>query len=278
MEPQVLAERTLPLQYRPMLLYRFVSDTAPEGLYAAQEPGSSALRVLDSDPFEIPPADWKLGREIPLDLFRLLTPVVPRKIVGIGRNYREHAKELNNPMPAEPVIFLKAPTSLLAPGAAVVLPPESQRVEHEGEIAVVVGRRIKRATPEEARAAVLGVTCADDVTARDLQRKDPCFSRAKSFDTFCPLGPAVRIGADLENLEVVTRLNGQERQRGHARDMAWGVVDLLVYASRMMTLEPGDVLLTGTPAGVGPLEDGDQVEVEVSGVGVLRHTVEGWLG
>lgn len=197
----------------------------------------------------------------------------PGKIIGIGRNYKEHVKELNNPMPAEPVIFLKAPSSVIASGEAVVLPPESQRVEHEGEIAVVIGRRIKRATPEEARAAVLGVTCANDVTARDLQRKDPCFSRAKSFDTFCPLGPAILTDPDLEDLEVVTRVNGEERQRGHVRDMTWGIVDLVVYASRMMTLEPGDVLLTGTPAGVGPLVDGDQVEVEVSGVGVLRNPV-----
>lgn len=197
----------------------------------------------------------------------------PGKIIGIGRNYKEHVKELNNPMPAEPVIFLKAPSSVIGPGDAVVLPPESQRVEHEGEIAVVVGRRIKCATPEEARAAVLGVTCANDVTARDLQRKDPCFSRAKSFDTFCPLGPAILTGPDLEDLEVVTRVNGQERQRGHVREMTWGIVDLLVYVSRMMTLEPGDVVLTGTPAGVGPLVDGDEVEVEVSGVGVLRNPV-----
>ena len=253
-----------------MLLYRI----APKGLYAVLEPGSNELRVLDSDPFETSPEDWKLGRVLPSDPASLLSPVQPGKIVGIGRNYREHAKELNNPMPAEPVIFLKAPSSLIGPGEPVVLPPESQRVEHEGEIAVVIGRRIKRATPEEARAAVLGVTCANDVTARDLQRKDPCFSRAKSFDTFCPLGPAILTGADLEDLEVVTRVNGEERQRGHTRDMTWGIVDLVVYASRMMTLEPGDVLLTGTPAGVGPLVDGDQVEVEVSGVGVLRNPVE----
>lgn len=253
-----------------MLLYRF----APDGLYAAQQSGSTELRALESDPFKTSPADWKLGREVPFDTSTVLAPVLPGKIVGIGRNYREHVKELNNPMPAEPVIFLKAPSSVIASGEPVVLPPESQQVEHEGEIAVVIGRRIKRATPEEARAAVLGVTCANDVTARDLQRKDPCFSRAKSFDTFCPLGPAILTGADLENLEVVTRVNGEERQRGHTRDMTWGIVDLVVYASRMMTLEPGDVLLTGTPAGVGPLVDGDQVEVEVSGVGVLRNPVE----
>src|SRR5262249_9737068 len=160
------------------------------------------------------------------------------------------------------------------PTAPIVLPPESQRVEHEGEIAVVVRERLTRADPETARAAVLGITCACDVTARDLQRKDATFARAKSFDTFCPLGPAICVGADLEDLAVVTRVNGQERQRGHVKDMAWGIVDLLVYTSRMMTLEPGDVILTGTPAGVGPLLDGDTVEVEIPGLGILTNPVE----
>jgi 2-keto-4-pentenoate hydratase/2-oxohepta-3-ene-1,7-dioic acid hydratase in catechol pathway len=257
-----------------MLLYRI----APEGFYAVLEPGSTALRILYSNPFETPSGGWELGSSLPLDAAVPMAPVLPGKIVGIGRNYREHVKELSNPMPAEPVIFLKAPSAVIGPGAPVVLPPESARVEHEGEIAVVLRQRLKRAAPEEARAAVLGVTCANDVTARDLQRKDPTFARAKSFDTFCPLGPAIRVDTDLEDLEVVTRVGGEERQRGHARDMTWGIVDLLVYVSRMMTLEPGDVLLTGTPAGVGPLADGDVVEVEVSGVGVLRNPVEAWRG
>jgi 2-keto-4-pentenoate hydratase/2-oxohepta-3-ene-1,7-dioic acid hydratase in catechol pathway len=253
-----------------MLLYRI----ATEGFYAVLEPGTTELRVLRSDPFEAPPARWEFGRTVPLDTAVPLAPVLPGKIVGIGRNYREHARELNNPMPSEPVIFLKATSSVIGPGSPIVLPPESERVEHEGEIAVVLRHRLKRATPEEARAAVLGVTCANDVTARDLQRKDPCFSRAKSFDTFCPLGPAILIDADLENLEVITRVNGEQRQRGHASDMAWGIVDLLVYASRMMTLERGDVLLTGTPAGVGQLVDEDRVEVEIPGVGILKNPVE----
>jgi len=253
-----------------MLLYRI----ATEGFHAVLEPGTTELRVLHSDPFETPPARWEYGRTLPLDTAVALAPVLPGKIVGIGRNYREHAQELGNHMPSEPVIFLKAISSVIGPGAPIVLPPESERVEHEGEIAVVVRHRLKRATPEEARSAVLGVTCANDVTARDLQRKDPCFSRAKSFDTFCPLGPAILIDADLENLEVMTRVNGDQRQRGHASEMAWGIVDLVVYASRMMTLERGDVLLTGTPAGVGPLADGDRVEVEIPGIGVLRNPVE----
>lgn len=253
-----------------MLLYRI----ATEGFYAVLEPGTSELRVLYSDPFEAPPERWEFGRTLALDTAVPLAPVLPGKIVAIGRNYREHVKELNNPMPLEPVIFLKAISSVIGPGAPIVLPPESERVEHEGEIAVVLRHRLRRATPEEARAAVLGVTCANDVTARDLQRKDPCFSRAKSFDTFCPLGPAILIGAGLEDLEVITRVNGEQRQRGHASEMAWGIVDLLVYASRMMTLERGDVLLTGTPAGVGPLLDEDVVEVEIPGIGILRNPVE----
>jgi len=254
-----------------MLLYRI----APEGFYAvlhAETPDT--LRVLYSDPFETPAGDWQYGRSFPLTSAVPLIPVVPGKIVGIGRNYREHAAELNNPMPTEPLIFLKAPSSLIGPGAPIVLPPESERVEHEGEIAVVLRERLRRATPEEARRAVLGVTCANDVTARDLQKKDATFARAKGFDTFCPLGPAIRLDADPEDLQVVTRVNGKEKQRGHTGDLAFGIVDLLVYVSRMMTLEPRDVLLTGTPAGVSPLQDGDIVEIEVSGVGVLRNPVE----
>jgi 2-keto-4-pentenoate hydratase/2-oxohepta-3-ene-1,7-dioic acid hydratase in catechol pathway len=224
-----------------MLLYRI----APEGSWAVAESESdSRLRILDSDPFATLPGDWEYGAEVSRESTSLLAPVRPGKIVCVGRNYVEHAKELNNPMPEEPLLFLKAPSSLIGPGAAIVLPPESQRVEHEGEIAVLMRRRLTRgATPEEARGAVLGVTCANDVTARDLQRKDAVFARAKSFDTFCPVGPAIRVG-------------------------------LLLYASRMMTLEPGDLLLTGTPAGVGPLLDGDRVEVEISGVGVLSNPVE----
>ena len=256
-----------------MLLYRL----APEGFYAVSDSGSEGLRILHSDPFETPPGGWELGREVAPG-GALLPPVRPGKIVGIGRNYREHAQELGNPMPSEPVIFLKAPSSLIGPNVPIVLPPESERVEHEGEIAVVLRERLRRATPEEARRAVLGITCANDVTARDLQKRDPTFARAKSFDTFCPLGPAILIDADLEDLEVVTRVNGEERQRGHARDMAFGIVDLLVYASRMMTLEPGDLLLTGTPAGVSPLADGDRVEVEIAGIGVLANPVEAWRG
>jgi 2-keto-4-pentenoate hydratase/2-oxohepta-3-ene-1,7-dioic acid hydratase in catechol pathway len=257
-----------------MLLYR----VAPQGFWAAADPESpDRLRLLDSDPFATLPAGWKFGREADPGA-ALLAPVRPSKIVAIGRNYAEHAKELGNAVPEEPLFFLKAPSALTGPGAPIVLPPESQRVEHEGEIAVVLRRRLTRASAAEARDAVLGVTCANDVTARDLQKKDGRFARAKGFDTFCPIGPAIRVGADLEDLEVVLRVNGAERQRGHTRMMAFPVPDLLAYVSRMMTLEPGDVLLTGTPVGVGPLADGDRVEVEVSGVGVLSNPVEAFRG
>ena len=258
-----------------MLLYRI----APEGLWATADPGEpDRLRVLLSDPFETLPGAWELGRDVDRATASFLIPARPSKIVAIGRNYAEHAKELGNDVPKEPLFFLKAPSSLIPPGAPIVLTPESQQVEYEGEIAVVLRRRLTRASAAEARDAVLGVTCANDVTARDLQKKDGRFARAKGFDTFCPLGPAIRVGADLEDLEVVTRVNGAERQRGHTRQMAFQIADLLAYVSRMMTLEAGDVLLTGTPAGVGPLADGDRVEVEVSGVGVLANPVEGWRG
>ena len=254
-----------------MKLVRF----GPEGHFAAAEEGEP-YRVLYSDPFDTRPGGWEFGRELAAENLAFLAPIQPGKIVGIGRNYKEHVQELQNPMPSEPVIFLKAPSSVIGPNTPIVLPPESSRVEFEGEVAVVLRGRLCRATKQQARDAVLGVLAACDVTARDLQKKDPCFSRAKSFDSFCPLGPAVLLGAALDDLEVVTRVNGVERQRGHVRDMSWGIVELLVYASRMMTLEPGDVILTGTPAGVGALADGDRVEVEVSGVGVLANPVEAY--
>jgi len=256
-----------------MLLFRFGS----EGFFAAGESVDDA-RVLYSDPLETAPAGWRLGRSVDLATEPLRAPWTPGKIVCVGRNYREHAAELGNPMPSEPVLFLKAPSSVIGPLAPILLPPESERVEHEGEIAVVLGGRLTRgAGRDEAARAVLGVTAANDVTARDLQRRDPTFARAKSFDTFCPLGPAILVAPDLDRLRVETRVNGEVRQRGETSEMAWGIVDLLLYASRMMTLEPGDLLLTGTPAGVGPLLDGDRVEVEVSGVGTLENPVEALL-
>ncbi len=263
-----------------VLLYRI----GPEGFYATRDE-EGELRVLYSDPFEVRPGGWELGRKVSAsgdasgaEPAGLLAPVRPGKIVGVGRNYREHAAELGNEMPAEPLLFLKAPSSVIGPRSPILLPPESERVEYEGEIAVVLRHRLTRATAEQARAAVLGVTCGCDVTARDLQRSDKTFARGKSFDTFCPLGPGIQVEAELEDLEVVTRIDGEERQRGHVRDMAWSILEQLVYVSRMMTLDPGDVVLTGTPAGVGPLAAGQRVEVEVSSVGVLENRVEALIG
>lgn len=254
-----------------MLLYRI----GPEGFFAARDDEGS-LRVLYSDPFEVLPGGWDLGREIESDQLGLLPPVRPGKIVGVGRNYKDHAEELGNTVPEEPVLFLKSVSSVIGHKAPIILPPESEQVEYEGEIAVVVKHRLQRADEDQARAAVLGVTCACDVTARDLQRSDATFARAKSFDTFCPLGPAIFVRAELDDLEVVTSVNGEERQRGKTEAMEWGLVELLVYISRMMTLEPGDVILTGSPAGVGGLAEGDTVEVEIEGVGVLENRVEAW--
>jgi len=223
-------------------------------------------------------APWAGGTEtdrlVPLLPGALLAPVVPTKIVCVGRNYREHAKELGHEVPPEPLLFLKPPSALHAPNRDVELPPESTRVEHEGELAVVIGRAMRRVAAEEALDHVAGITCANDVTARDLQRKDVQFTRGKGFDTFCPCGPWIETEpGDLTTLGLRTRVGGETRQQGRIADMIWPVPELLAYISRVMTLEPGDLVLTGTPAGVGPLTPGDRVEIEIDRVGVLTHGV-----
>lgn len=199
----------------------------------------------------------------------------PGKVVCVGRNYAAHARELGNQVPERPLLFLKPPSAIIRYGDAIVIPPESQRVEHEAEIAVVIGRTLRLGNEAAARASIAGVTCANDVTARDLQKSDGQWTRAKGFDTFCPVGPRVTPVAELnlDMLEVIGRVNGVERQRGRAADMAFPIVTLVAYISTIMTLEPGDLVLTGTPEGVGPLVDGDEVEVEIPGVGVLRNPV-----
>jgi 2-keto-4-pentenoate hydratase/2-oxohepta-3-ene-1,7-dioic acid hydratase in catechol pathway len=205
---------------------------------------------------------------------QLLPPVAPSKIVCVGRNYHEHAAELGNPMPSEPLLFLKAPSTIIGDGAFIELPESSQRVEHEGELAVVIGRRCRRLPPDEDPLSyVLGYTCLNDVTARDLQRKDVQFTRGKSFDTFCPVGPHIVTGLDPSDLLVETRVNGRVRQSGRTAALAFPVPEIIRYISHAMTLEPGDLIATGTPAGVGPLVEGDVCEVEVEGVGVLRNAV-----
>ena len=204
-----------------------------------------------------------------------MSAVRPGKIVGIGRNYRDHAAELGNTVPAKPLLFFKPPTAVIADGAAIVLPPESQQVDFEGEIGVVIGRPLRRATESEARAGIAGITCVNDVTARDLQRADEQWTRAKGFDTFCPIGPRL-VPVDprrFDELEVFCRVNDTERQHGRAPDMAFSILTLVSFVSQVMTLEPGDLIATGTPAGVGRLAPGDVVEVEIPGVGVLRNPV-----
>lgn len=200
----------------------------------------------------------------------------PGKIVCVGRNYLEHARELGNAVPERPLLFLKPPSALIGDGETIVLPRASAQVEHEGEIGIVIGRALRRADVRAARAAIAGITCVNDVTARDLQKSDGQWTRAKGFDTFCPAGPAIwqpPADFDLATLEVMCRVNGQARQSGRAAEMAFNIPFLLSYISQVMTLEPGDLIATGTPAGVGPLVAGDVVEVEIPGVGVLRNIV-----
>jgi 2-keto-4-pentenoate hydratase/2-oxohepta-3-ene-1,7-dioic acid hydratase in catechol pathway len=195
------------------------------------------------------------------------------KIVCVGRNYREHAKELGNDVPKEPLIFLKPQSSVIKDGDAIVLPPQSKQVEFEGEIGVVVGRKLHKVTSSQARDAIKSVVAVNDVTARDLQRSDSQWTRAKGFDTFCPVGEPVPAPIDLSSLTVVTRVNGEERQRATGSDMVFPIPDVLAYVSHIMTLEPGDLVLTGTPAGVGKLSPGDEVEVEVVGLSRVRNPV-----
>jgi 2-keto-4-pentenoate hydratase/2-oxohepta-3-ene-1,7-dioic acid hydratase in catechol pathway len=199
--------------------------------------------------------------------------LTPSKIVCVGRNYVEHAREMGNEIPEEPLLFLKPPSSMIADGEPIVLPEASRQVEHEGEIGVVVGARLRRATRDQAAAAVRGIVAANDVTARDLQRSDSQWTRAKGFDTFCPVGPEAGPPRTLSDLTVVTRVNGEERQRGSASAMAFDIPALLSFISQIMTLEPGDLVLTGTPAGVGKLQSGDEVEVEVLGLSRVRNPV-----
>jgi 2-keto-4-pentenoate hydratase/2-oxohepta-3-ene-1,7-dioic acid hydratase in catechol pathway len=198
----------------------------------------------------------------------------PSKIVAVGRNYREHAKELGNVAPdEEPILFLKAPSALIGPGDTILLPKESQRVDYEGELALVIGKRVKNQPQERWLEALAGVACANDVTARDLQKKDGQWARGKSFDTFCCLGPAVVPSLDPSDLAITTRVNGAVKQSSRTSEMVFPPAFLVTYISRMMTLNPGDLILTGTPAGVGPLSAGDTVEVEIEKVGKLSNPV-----
>ena len=232
-------------------------------------------RRFDGSPFE----GARLGSiETSWSRADLRAPLRPSKIVCVGRNYAAHAKELGNDVPSEPLLFLKAPSSIVGPGGAVVLPKESDRVEHEAELGVVIGRRIRRISKEDAPTAIFGYTCACDVTARDLQKKDGQWSRAKSFDTFCPVGPWIETELDPSDLGVRCTVGGELRQNGRTSQMIFDIPTLIAYASAVMTLEPGDLIVTGTPEGVGPLVPGKKLTVSIDGIGDLSVGVVGGSG
>ncbi len=226
-------------------------------------------------------APWAGGEEtgeviaFPAEGARLLAPVTPTKIVCVGRNYRAHAGELGNEVPPEPLLFFKPPSALLDPEGTIELPPKeiSQRVDHEAEVAVVIGRRARRVSAADAMGHVFGLTLAGDITARDLQKKDGQWTRAKGMDTFCPVGPVVVTGLAPQALAITCHVNGALKQSGSTADMIFPVAELIAYTSRVMTLEPGDLLVTGTPSGVGPLQAGDVLEIAVAEIGTLRATV-----
>ena len=215
------------------------------------------------------------GERVPLGEVALLAPVIPRsKVIGIARNYRDHAAELGNEVPAEPMMFLKPNTSVIGPGDAIVRPTQSERTDYEGELAAVIGRVAKNVSVEDALDYVFGYTIGNDVTARDLQKTDGQWARAKGFDTFCPLGPAIETEfTPSGDVRIVTRVNGEVRQDGTLGEMVHSVAEFISYASHAFTLLPGDVILAGTPAGVGPFVAGDIVEVEITGLGTLRNPV-----
>jgi len=212
--------------------------------------------------------------KLPLESLQLLPPVKPGKIICVGRNYVAHAQEHDAEVPDQPLLFLKPPSSVIGPGETILLPPQSQRVEHEAELAAVIGKTSRWLDPDQALDAVYGYTIANDVTARDLQRRDGQWTRGKGFDTFCPVGPWIETEFDPADAVVSCTVNGELRQMGSTRDMVFRVRQLVAYASSVMTLEPGDLLLTGTPAGVGLLQDGDEVAVSIEGLGELKNPVK----
>lgn len=256
-----------------MKLCRFLHSSSAEPRYGVIS-GTSVYPVTVDEYFNLKEVP-RSQATIALSEIRLLAPVIPSKVVCVGRNYREHAAELGNTMPEEPLLFLKAPSAVIGHEDAIELPPQSEQVEHEGELGVVIGRTARRIqSGEDPLTFVLGYTCVNDVTARDLQRKDVQFTRGKSFDTFCPVGPVIVTDLNPLDTTVSTRLNGEVRQQGRTSDMAFTVPFLIKYIADVMTLYPGDLIATGTPAGVSRMKPGDVVEVEVAGVGVLRNQIQ----
>ena len=251
-----------------MKLYRFQHEGAPRW---GREDGPARLRLLDGDPFE---GVRDSAASVAKGDVRLLAPVTPSKIVAIGLNYRDHAAERGKAVPAEPLMFLKPPSAVIGPGVTIEIPSWAGRVDHEAEMGIVIGATARDVRDAAAgRAHILGAVCVNDVTARELQDKDVQYTRAKGFDTFCPVGPCLATALDYGNLRVVGRVNGEVRQQSTTAQLIFDAGYLVWAVSRVMTLHPGDIISTGTPSGIGPLLPGDVVEVEVEGIGVLRNPV-----
>ena len=257
---------------------RFQTEQGPQYGEVLQRQGEWWMEHVIAPPSEDRAGSHLIGNfpAQPLSALTLLAPVTPSKIVCIGRNYRDHAAELGNEPPKEPLLFLKTPSSLLPPGGVIRVPSVSQRVDYEGELGIVIGRSCYKLKPgEDVRPYIRGYVVVNDVTARDLQKTDGQWSRAKGFDTFCPVGPIVSDAVDPDaGITVTTRLNGAVKQHGNTTDFIFNIATLLRYISAAMTLVPGDLIPTGTPAGVGPMQSGDIVEVEVDGLGILRNSVQ----
>ncbi|WP_086660716.1 fumarylacetoacetate hydrolase family protein [Lentzea kentuckyensis] len=241
----------------------------PQGVAFVAVHGEEAAEIAEH-PFGTPTFT---GRKWPLADVRLLAPILPTKIIGIGRNYADHAAELGNEVPAEPLVFLKPNTSVIGPNVEIKIPPASERVDFEGELAVIIGQPCRDVPRAKAAGVVMGYTIANDVTARDLQKKDVQFTRAKGFDTFCPMGPFIETEFDPSDVRVVTEVDGEVKQDGRTSLMVHDIPSLIEYVSAVMTLLPGDVILTGTPAGVGPIRAGQTVSVTVDGLGTLTNPV-----
>jgi 2-keto-4-pentenoate hydratase/2-oxohepta-3-ene-1,7-dioic acid hydratase in catechol pathway len=241
----------------------------PQGVAFVAVHGEEAAEIAEH-PFGTPTFT---GRKWPLADVRLLAPILPTKIIGIGRNYADHAAELGNEVPAEPLVFLKPNTSVIGPNVEIKIPAASQRVDFEGELAVIIGQPCREVPKAKAMSVVMGYTIANDVTARDLQKKDVQFTRAKGFDTFCPMGPFIETEFDPSDVRVVTEVDGEVKQDGRTSLMVHDIPALIEYVSGVMTLLPGDVILTGTPAGVGPMAAGQTVSVTVDGLGTLTNPV-----
>lgn len=254
-----------------MRFIRFQTDREPARYgWILETPEGALIGPVEGSPF----GDFRrLDAALPLEKVRLLAPVIPRKILCVGRNYVAHAQEHGVEVPEVPLLFMKPPSSIIGPGEDIIIPPQSHQVEHEGELVAVIGKRGRWIPPEEAINYVMGYTIGNDVTARDLQRRDGQWTRGKGFDTFCPIGPWIVSSFDPADVMVTCYVNGEMRQMGSTRDMVFSVHQLVAFASSVMTLEPGDLIMTGTPAGVGPLNAGDLVEVNIEGIGSLRNPV-----